>query len=129
MTDLERATARRAFDLLCAAGEHGDWDALLALLTDDFEFLFPAGAHRARLDGPEGRAAFEAWARHKAHTSRSRKTLVFEDYGDTWAVFGVDSRGQDALGAFETHVALMFRPEGDRLRGYREYIGDIDAWT
>lgn len=133
MSEREHRTAELAFERLCAAGETGDWTPLLDMLDDDFDFLFPAGAHQARLSGPAARAAFEAWARSKAETSRSRKTPELRLFGtdasgQAWAVFGVDSRGEDRLGRFETHVALFFRVRGDRVTGYREYIGDIAAW-
>jgi ketosteroid isomerase-like protein len=41
----------------------------------------------------------------------------------------MDVIGDDNLGHFETHVALFFRVSGDQIVAYREYIGDISAWT
>lgn len=122
-----RATAELAFDHLCTAGETGDWQPLLEMLSDEFEFLFPAGALRGKHTGLEGKGKFLQWVQKRA-SSRSRKTTDLKLFSEDWAVFCVDVIGDDSLGYFETHVALFFRVNGGRVVAYREYIGDISAW-
>jgi ketosteroid isomerase-like protein len=120
-------TTRRAFEFLCRAGETGDWQPLVEMLTEDFEFLFPAGPLRGHHEGAVGKEAFLQWVKKRA-ASRSVKTVELALHTDEWSVYCVDSRGEDALGQFETHVALFFKARGDQLCAYREYIGDITAW-
>lgn len=127
MRAAERETAERAYAALVHAGETGDWAPLLAMLTDDFEFLFPAGPLRGRHSGPEGKRMFQTWAERR-RDARSWRTLDLTLFSGEWAVFCVDSRGEDSHGTFETHVALFFRVAGEKVSGYREYIGDIAAW-
>lgn len=122
-----RATAQRAYAALVHAGETGDWAPILDMLTDDFEFLFPAGPLRGRHSGAEGKQKFQDWAERR-RDARSWRILDLTLFSDEWAVFCVDTKGKDAHGTFETHVALFFRVSGDKISGYREYIGDLAAW-
>jgi ketosteroid isomerase-like protein len=125
--DAARVVARRAYTYLCQAGETGDWALLLDMLTDDFEFLFPAGQYQGQHRGSQGHALFRSWAAHR-QTSRSTKTLELELDAGEWMVFCVNSAGKDAQGPFQTHVALFFRVRDQQISAYREYIGDITAW-
>jgi ketosteroid isomerase-like protein len=119
--------ARLAFEHLCGAGETGNWQPLLDLIANDFEFYFPAGAFRGQHTGEAGKTQFLAWVQHRLE-SRSIKTLNLSFSSGEWSVFCVNSVGEDKLGRFETHVALFFRVTNNQISAYREYIGDIGAW-
>lgn len=128
MNPVARELANVAYTHLCHAGVTGDWIPLLSLTSEDFEFLFPAGPHRGHFFGREGKQKFLEWVA-KRQQSRSSKTLESALCGERWAVFCVDSVGQDPQGRFQTHVALFFKVEGQQITGCREYIGDMLAWV
>jgi len=117
-------TAELAFQSFSHGLARGDWSPFLDLLTDDFAFWFPAGP-------------FKGWnhGREKAKEFFSMVSKVFPDgltltvqrvtSNPSTVVFEVRSEGVMMGHPYENQAAISFDIRGDKICGYREYLGVI----
>ncbi|MEM6252525.1 MAG: nuclear transport factor 2 family protein [Cyanobacteria bacterium P01_D01_bin.156] len=102
----------------------GDWSGFLACLSDDFTFWFPAGPFKGLNSGKDRAADFfasvakvfpEGLTLSLEHTLSSGNTVLFE----------VRSEGIMLGHPYENQAAISFDVAGDKICGYREYLGVI----
>ena len=123
--DPVRRTALEAWRRLAEGHRSGDFGPYLAMLTEDYTFSMPVGRFRGEHVGrAEAAACYREIAASKPDLSfdpplrvtRQEHTVVieFEDHG---TVGGHPYRNR---------IASSFDVRGERIRGYREYFGDVD---
>ena len=119
-----KETAQTAFEGFARGLASGEWDSFLSLLTDDFNFWFPAGPFQGMNVG-KARAAefFQAVSRIFNEGLEIQLERTF--YSETTVLFEVRSRGKMFGQPYENQAAVSFDICGDRVCGYREYLGVI----
>jgi predicted dinucleotide-binding enzyme/ketosteroid isomerase-like protein len=124
-SDARVRTALLAWACLAEGHATGDFTRYLALITDDYTFTMPLGEFRGVNVGRERAAACYAAisaARPRMrfhpphHVSVSGDTVVLE-WEDDGTLLGRP---------YHNRVAGSFDIRGDRVCGYREYLGDFD---
>lgn len=118
--------AQRGLAAFQRGWETGDFAAYIAMLTDDFLFWFPAGPHRGKYAGREGREHMVAKCREQAEAG---DRLTFAPYrvtsNDTTVMFEFDSKGTISGKPYKGRNAISLDVIGDRISGFREYFGDL----
>ncbi|MEA5464040.1 nuclear transport factor 2 family protein [Leptothoe sp. PORK10 BA2] len=102
----------------------GDWSRFLAYLSDDFTFWFPAGPFKGL---NSGKARAEAFFATVSKIFPEGLTLTLErtfNSGNT-VLFEVRSEGLMLGHPYENQAAISFDVAGDKICGYREYLGVI----
>ncbi|MEM9217550.1 MAG: nuclear transport factor 2 family protein [Cyanobacteria bacterium P01_F01_bin.150] len=102
----------------------GDWSKFLACLSDDFTFWFPAGPFKGLNSGKDRAEAFFASV---AKVFPEGLTLTVErtlSSGNT-VLFEVRSKGLMLGNPYENQAAISFDVAGNKICGYREYLGVI----
>ncbi len=117
-------TAQQAFRNYNHGLATAEWEPFLEMLTEDFTFWFPVGPYQGLNVGKIKAAAFfqyasrafsEGLALKLEHITRSKTTVVFE----------VKSEGQLWGKPYQNQAAISFDIRGDRVCGYREYLGVV----
>ncbi|MGV2830536.1 nuclear transport factor 2 family protein [Myxosarcina sp. GI1(2024)] len=128
MTELNSqtiATAQKAFDYFSHGLATGDWADFLAMLTDDFTFSFPIGPFKGENVGRERAAQFFRYVSDSVFTEGLFLTLERTTNNEITVVFEVKSSGLMLGKPYQNQVAISFDIRGDRVCGYREYLGII----
>lgn len=117
------AVAQEAFEKFTHGLATGEWEAFLELLTDDFTFWFPVGKFHGLNEGKERAAEFfqyvsEAYSEGLSITSVDRVTS-----NETTVVFEFRDQGPMWGKPYKNRVAVSFDIRGDKVCGYREYLG------
>lgn len=102
----------------------GDWSRFLACLSDDFTFWFPAGPFKGQNSGKDRAQAFFALV-SKVFPEGLTLTLERTFSTDTTVLFEVRSQGLMLGHPYENQAAISFDVAGDKICGYREYLGVI----
>lgn len=102
----------------------GDWSKFLACLSDDFTFWFPAGPFKGLNSGKDKAEAFFSMV---SKVFPEGLTLILERTfsSDNTVLFEVRSKGLMLGHPYENQAAISFDVEGDKICGYREYLGVI----
>lgn len=102
----------------------GDWSRFLAWLSDDFTFWFPAGPFRGKNTGKDQAEAFLASV-SKIFPEGLSLTLERTLSDGNTVLFEVRSKGLMLGRPYENQAAISFDVAGDKICGYREYLGVI----
>ena len=102
----------------------GDWSKFLACLSDDFTFWFPAGPFKGLNSGKDKAEAFFSMV-SKVFPEGLTLTLERTFSSDNTVLFEVRSKGLMMGHPYENQAAISFDVEGDKICGYREYLGVI----
>ncbi len=103
---------QQGFDKLMHGLGTGDWNPLLDMLSDDFTFWFPIGPYQGLNAGTEVFGSSITLTSLERVTN-SETTVVFE-FRDEGIM-----RGQP----YKNRIAVSFDVNGDKICGYREYLG------
>lgn len=118
--------AQRGFAAFQRGWATGEFAPYIAMLTDDFLFWFPAGPHRGKYAGREGREHMVAKCReHAASGDRLTYTPYRVTSNDTTVMFEFDSSGTIGGKHYLGRNAISLDVSGDRISGFREYFGDL----
>ncbi len=114
--------AQQAFQHFTHGLATGDWQAFIAMLTDDFTFWFPLGAYAGDNVGKERAIAFFQYV---AETFNQGLTLTLDTvtYNDTTVVFQFRDEGVLWGNPYKNRVAVSFDVRDDKMCAYREYLG------
>lgn len=114
--------ARQAF----AHFEHGlatgDWQAFFEMLTDDFSFWFPLGKFYGLNVGKERAIEFFGYV-SEVYNEGLTLTLDRVTSNETTVVFEFRDEGLMWGNPYKNRVAVSFDVRGDKICGYREYLG------
>lgn len=116
------AVAQQAF----AHFEHGlatgDWQAFFDMLTDDFSFWFPLGQFQGLNVGKDRAIEFFHYV-SKVYSDGLRLTLDRVTSNETTVVFEFRDEGLMWGNPYKNRVAVSFDIRGNKICGYREYLG------
>ena len=116
------AVAQQAFEYFTRGLARGEWDLFLDMLTDDFTFWFPVGSFHGFNQGKERARAFFEYVSEVfggiTITSIERVTS-----SDTTVVFEFRDEGKMRGEPYKNRIAVSFDIRGDKICGYREYLG------
>jgi ketosteroid isomerase-like protein len=115
--------ARHAFENL----QHGlateDWNPLLDMLTEDFSFWFPVGAYHGLNIGKERAKAFFQYVSEVFGHTIKLTSLERVTSNETTVVFEFRDEGMMRGEPYKNRIAVSFDVRGDKICGYREYLG------
>ena len=100
----------------------GEWQAFIAMLSDDFTFWFPVGPYRGLNAGKERTIAFLQYV-SESFGAGLLLTLDRVTSNETTVVFEFRDEGLLLGQPYKNRVAVSFDVRGDRLCAYREYFG------
>lgn len=116
------AVAQQAF----AHFEHGlatgDWQAFFDMLTDDFSFWFPLGQFQGLNVGKERAIEFFHYV-SEIYSNGLTLTLDCVTSNETTVVFEFRDEGLMWGNPYKNRVAVSFDIRGNKICGYREYLG------
>ncbi|MFG6095761.1 nuclear transport factor 2 family protein [Leptothoe sp. ISB3NOV94-8A] len=116
--------AEAAFQDFSQGLSTGDWSRFLAWLSDDFTFWFPAGPFKGLNSGKEKATDFFAMV-SKVFPEGLTLTLERTFSSGNTVLFEVRSQGLMLGHPYENQAAISFDITGDKVCGYREYLGVI----
>ncbi|EKU99962.1 ketosteroid isomerase-like protein [Leptolyngbya sp. PCC 7375] len=116
--------AEAAFQDFSQGLSTGDWSRFLAWLSDDFTFWFPAGPFKGLNSGKEKATDFFAMV-SKVFPEGLTLTLERTFSSGNTVLFEVRSQGLMLGHPYENQAAISFDIAGDKVCGYREYLGVI----
>lgn len=100
----------------------GDWQAFLAMLTDDFTFWFPIGEYHGLNVGKERASEFFQYV-NQVFQPGLTLTLDRVTSNDTTVVFEFRDEGKMWGQPYKNRIAVSFDVRGEQICGYREYLG------
>jgi ketosteroid isomerase-like protein len=100
----------------------GDWQAFLDMLTDDFSFWFPIGQFHGLNVGKDRAIAFLQYV-SEVYSDGITLTLDRVTSNETTVVFEFRDQGLMWGEPYKNRVAVSFDVRGDKICGYREYLG------
>lgn len=123
-----RAAAERAYSAFAHGWATGDFSSYTAMLAPSLKFSFPLGAHRGHVHGAEGHRRMVAKVREH---SEAGQRLTLEPplaimVEGPWATVLFESHGTFGDHEYRAQNAIMFGISGDRIIGFREFLGDVD---
>lgn len=117
-------TAQQAFRHYNHGLATAEWEPFLEMLTEDFTFWFPVGPYQGLNVGKVKAAAFFQYVSRAFREGLALK-LEHVTSSDTTVVFEVKSEGQLWRKPYQNQAAISFDIRGDRVCGYREYLGVV----
>lgn len=121
------ATEKVAFKLWSKGWDTGDFDGYIGMLSDDFTFSYPMGDHRGLYRGKEGKMhMIEKCREHTAANHRLTFIITNITSNSKGVVFEFDAAGKFGEYPYKGRNAIAFDITGDKISGFREYLGDID---
>ena len=116
--------AKAAFQDYAHGLSTGDWSRFLAHLSDDFTFWLPAGPFKGLNSGKDRTADFFATV---AKVFPEGLILTLERTLNSGNTVLVEVRSQGLMlgHPYENQAAISFDVAGDKICGYREYLGVI----
>lgn len=100
----------------------GDWQAFFEMLTDDFSFWFPIGKFLGLNVGKERAIEFFNYV-SEVYDEGLTLTLDRVTSNATTVVFEFRDEGLMWGKPYKNRVAISFDVRGDKICGYREYLG------
>ncbi len=102
----------------------GEWSPFLAHLTEDFTFWFPAGPFKGQNTGKDRARDYFMMVSKLFPEGLSLTVERVMSQGNT-VLFEVRSQGLMLDQPYENQAAISFDIRGDKVCGYREYLGVI----
>ena len=102
----------------------GNWQPFLDITSEDCQFWFPQGEFAGLHEGRDGKQVLEEWTKFHADNNN-----LIESYAEIITVGGknfvVESTAEGMPGSpaesYRNYEAIVFRIEGDKVTGIREY--------
>jgi ketosteroid isomerase-like protein len=116
-------TAQLAFQYFSRGLATGEWESFLEMLSEDFTFWFPVGSYQGTNVGKDKAAEFFRYVTEKIFTSGLSVQLQRITSSNTTVVFEVRSQGEMLGKPYQNQAAISFDVRGDKICGYREYLG------
>ncbi|BAS58008.1 MULTISPECIES: nuclear transport factor 2 family protein [Leptolyngbya] len=116
------AVAQQAFTHFEHGLATGDWQAFFDMLTDDFSFWFPLGKFLGLNVGKERAIEFFNYV-SEVYEQGLTLTLDRVTSNETTVVFEFRDQGLMRGTPYKNRVAVSFDVRGDKICGYREYLG------
>lgn len=116
------AVAQQAFTHFEHGLATGDWQAFFDMLTDDFSFWFPLGKFLGLNVGKERAIEFFNYV-SEVYDQGLTLTLDRVTSNETTVVFEFRDQGLMRGTPYKNRVAVSFDVRGDKICGYREYLG------
>lgn len=116
------AVAQEAFKHFEQGLATGDWRAFFEMLTDDFSFWFPIGKFLGLNEGKDRAIEFFTYV---SEVYDQGLTLIVDRVtsNETTVVFEFRDEGLMWGKPYKNRVAVSFDVRGDKICGYREYLG------
>jgi ketosteroid isomerase-like protein len=118
------AIAQAAFQDFSQGLASGDWSQFLEHLSEDFTFWFPAGPFRGLNTGKDRAQEFLTMV-SKLFPEGLSLTVERVLSQENTVLFEVHSQGKMLDHSYENQAAISFDIQGDKVCGYREYLGVI----
>ncbi|MCP2320098.1 Ketosteroid isomerase-related protein [Nocardia amikacinitolerans] len=125
-SDHVRRVADNAMDRFDTGWRTGDWQPFLAVLTDEFSFLFPEDPARGLFTGAAGRHKIEEWVMFHARSgNRVSGNRVRTDVAGSRVIYEYESHGASPTTAgYRNRELIIVEIRGDRVSALHEYWGD-----
>jgi ketosteroid isomerase-like protein len=101
----------------------GKWEPLLDMLTEDFWFWFPTGPYQGLNQGKESAQAFFNYVSEVFDNSIRLTSIERITSNETTVVFEFRDQGILKGELYKNRIAVSFDIRGDKICGYREYMG------
>lgn len=124
--------AQTAFQDFSQGLASGEWSPFLAHLTEDFTFWFPAGPFKGQNTGKDRARDFfmmvskifpEGLSLTVERVMSEGNTVLFEVRSRSVSIG--ESQGTMLGHPYENQAAISFDIQGEKVCGYREYLGVI----
>jgi ketosteroid isomerase-like protein len=113
----------QAFEQLINGLENGDWKLFLDMLTDDFSFWFPVGEYHGLNVGKEKAEEFFKYVTQVFSNTIKINSIERVTSNETTVVFEFRDEGMMWGKEYKNRIAVSFDVRGDKICGYREYLG------
>jgi ketosteroid isomerase-like protein len=117
------AVAQQGFKYFTHGLATGEWDSFLDMLTDDFTFWFPVGSFHGLNQGKERARAFFEYVSELFSPGITITSIERVTSSDTTVVFEFRDEGKMRGEPYKNRIAVSFDIRGDKICGYREYLG------
>ncbi|HAX80368.1 MAG TPA: ketosteroid isomerase [Cyanobacteria bacterium UBA11372] len=117
------AVAQQGFKHFTHGLATGEWDSFLDMLTDDFTFWFPVGSFHGLNEGKERARAFFEYVSEVFSPGITITSIERVTSSDTTVVFEFRDEGKMRGEPYKNRIAVSFDIRGDKICGYREYLG------
>jgi ketosteroid isomerase-like protein len=114
--------AHQAFEHFTHGLATGEWDLFLDMLTDDFTFWFPIGPFHGLNVGKDRAGEFFQYV-NEVFGGISITSLERVTSSETTVVFEFRDEGRMRGEPYKNRIAVSFDIRGDKICGYREYLG------
>ncbi len=101
----------------------GEWEPLLAMLTEDFCFWFPVGSYHGLNHGKKQAQEFFTYVSEVFENSIRLTSIERITSNETTVVFEFRDEGRLKGEPYKNRIAISFDIRGDQICGYREYMG------
>ncbi|WP_414550711.1 nuclear transport factor 2 family protein [Anabaena sp. CCY 0017] len=115
--------AQQAFDHFTHGLATGEWEAFLAMLTEDFTFWFPMGKFHGLHQGKDSAREFFQYVSESFNSGIQLTSLDRVTSNETTVVFEFRDEGLLLNQPYKNRVAVSFDVRGEQISGYREYFG------
>lgn len=117
------AVAQLGFEHFTHGLATSEWDSFLDMLTDDFTFWFPVGSFHGLNEGKERARAFFEYVSQVFSPGITITSIERVTSSDTTVVFEFRDEGKMWGEPYKNRIAVSFDIRGDKICGYREYLG------
>jgi ketosteroid isomerase-like protein len=114
--------AHQAFEYFTHGLATGEWNQFLEMLTEDFSFWFPIGKFHGLNQGKQKARDFFQYV-SECFQSGLTLTLDRVTSNETTVVFEFRDEGKLLGEPYKNRIAVSFDVRGDKICGYREYLG------
>lgn len=114
---------KKGFEKLMHGLSTGDWKPLLDMLSDDFTFWFPIGPYHGLNTGKERAKEFFEYVNEVFGSTIKLTSLERVTSCETTVVFEFRDEGVMRGQPYKNRIAVSFDVCGDKICGYREYLG------
>lgn len=119
-------TAETALSCLAEGFESGNFQSYFDMLTDDFTFWMPTGEFRGKNVGKELAARNYKFIAEAPNTKIVFSAPYSVTSNENTVVFEFEDGGTILGKPFKNRIAFSMDVRGDKICGFREYVGDID---
>jgi len=123
MTMTAERIARQGFEHFRQGLATGEWDAFLAMLSDDFTFRFPVGDWRGVHTGKDKAREFFQYVRKVYPDGLTVTNVQSVGISEHTVLFEFQDEGMLRGEPYNGHVVIAFDSDGEKITHYREYFG------